>query len=96
MGRVWVGRAQPSSYLKVRATKYRYVSGANRTLQGHKCGIWEAGWMCGPWSISDTVTQYQIMILWVIVGEQVYVTERETSQRTQQIRPGLGEHRPCI
>lgn len=48
VGKVWVGRTQPSVYLKVRVTKYRYVSGAIRTLQGYNCSIWEAGWMCGP------------------------------------------------
>lgn len=44
-----MGGEDPAFQLpKVRATKYRYVSGANRALQGHNCGIWEVGLMCGP------------------------------------------------
>lgn len=68
-------------------------SGANSTPKGYNCGIWEAGWMDGPWFVSDTVIHAMAC---GIVGEQVHVTERETSQRTQQIRLGLGEHRPCL
>lgn len=42
--------------------------------------------MCGPESVADAVT---IAVVCGIVGEQSLVAERETSQRTQQTRPGL-------